>query len=769
MSRYNQDTQRIAEAIRIATQTAKVHYNYLEKINKRVLEDIEKYLNNRNFDSLYKDIAKYDKKLAHQIKELIRERNSVIEGFQITREQIFDEKLHNLNNFTIMLFGRTMSGKSTTIQAFLGEDLKINGNGTPDWTKDIFEYNWNGIRLVDTPGIEGFDESNFHLANNYMEQADLILMVISDDHIEPSLIEKLAELLKENKPFAVILNVKAGNPKIVLKCPERVIRDEEVEGHVHRIKDYLKKEFSIFQSSQRVSEIPIFPVFMEGAFRSQLALKNSELSIEEIGMHEKLYKCSRFDSVIKYICETVVADAAVIKTRSAYDSFIYRLEEVEDVLRSKVFPLKAQADTLAKKRPRIIKDIRNIKEKLFVDFEIIKEIFDEKIFGVDAFVEKYISEGADGKIHKKYENYLDWENVRKRLLQYQEDSIKAINIYMSTFEEDMGFDLNIVAENVSRNIGYETTIDIGKLNSAKFKKTTAKVIKTVGRTAAGVAPSALLGWSVTNFWNPTGWVALAAGAGVLVAGGVVGYIGSEEVKNIGNDLENSGNRDIQQEKNNTIRELKKDLSKNYQNLKDKNEKWINAVIETTRKKLIDGMDLSLKESDVYINETFSLMNSLSNIRIDVLKKEMEYIFSTIMDDEHIILFNIHRVVRKVGHRLKIGIIPAQDADVDIVKIAIGLDGRYIRKIRKNFGQEIINIVGYKDIWGKWGEKQVVEALGVKSITEERVRIEEKNSRKIVFVKECTRQELGLLYDKKKTNHFLSEALLRCKINFEEVQ
>ena len=39
-----------------------------------------------------------------------------------------------------------------------------------------------------------------------MEQADLVLMVISDDHIEPNLIERLAGLLKENKPLAIILN-----------------------------------------------------------------------------------------------------------------------------------------------------------------------------------------------------------------------------------------------------------------------------------------------------------------------------------------------------------------------------------------------------------------------------------------------------------------------------------------------------------------------------------------------------------------------------------
>jgi len=769
MYKYEQDMPEIVESVRIATETARLHYNYLEIINNRIYNDVQKYLNNKNYESLYKDIAKYDKELSQQLKVLIMERNSVIDGFQVTREQIFGEKLQNLDKFTIMLFGRTMSGKSTTIQAFLGEDLNINGDGTPDWTKDISDYNWNGIRIVDTPGIEGFDESNFDIADNYMEQADLVLMIISDDHIEPNLIKKLAELLRENKPFAIILNIKSGNLKIALKRPDRVIREEEVAGHSQRIKDYLEKEFSISQSSQSVSEIQIFPVFIEGAFRAKLALKNEELTHEEKEEYEKLYEYSRFDSVIKYICTTVIANAAVIKTRSAYDSFTYRLEQVEDILRSKVFPLRAQAETLAKKRPTIIKDIQKIKEKLLLDFELLKEIFNERIFGVDAFVEKYISEGAQGNFYNKYELYLDWDSIKKGQFEYQENSLIDINTFLSAFEEDMGFDLNIVADNASRNIGYETTIDVGKLNSAKLKKTTARIIKTVGRTAIGVAPSALLGWAVLNFWNPTGWVAFVAGAGVLVVGGVAGYLGSEGVKKIGNNLEDSGDKDIQYEKNNSIRALKNDLNENFQNLTNSNDDWVNTVIESTNAKIIEGIDLSIKESTIYINETLRLMNLLDDTRSEVLKKEIEYIFSTIIPDDDMLLFNVQRVVRKIGRRLKIAIIPTQNVNVDIGKIVLGPDGQNIEKLRQNFGQEIINIVGYEDIYGNWGSKQVVEALGVDSVTEERIRIEENNSGKCIYVSQCTEQELALLYDRKKTNHYLTEALLKCKIIFEEVK
>ena len=185
----NSEIRTIIDAIRAATEVARPHYEYIGLVQNRVEKQLDKYLKNESFEELYKEVAKYDEKLAQQIEELMIQRNDIIEGMKITQREIFEEKLANCNNFTIMFFGRTMAGKSTTIQAFLAKNLAIHGNGTPDWTKEISVHDWNGVRLVDTPGIEGFDSSNFEIANNYIEQADMVLMVISDDHIEPNLRE----------------------------------------------------------------------------------------------------------------------------------------------------------------------------------------------------------------------------------------------------------------------------------------------------------------------------------------------------------------------------------------------------------------------------------------------------------------------------------------------------------------------------------------------------------------------------------------------------
>ena len=763
----NSEIRTIIDAIRAATEVARPHYEYIGLVQNRVEKQLDKYLKNESFEELYKEVAKYDKKLAQQIEELMIQRNDIIEGMKITQREIFEEKLANRDNFTIMFFGRTMAGKSTTIQAFLAKNLAIHGNGTPDWTKEISVYDWNGVRLVDTPGIEGFDSSNFEIANNYIEQADMVLMVISDDHIEPNLIERMAALLKENKPFAVILNVKAGNPKIVLKRPEKVIRDAEVNGHVQRIREYLKREFSYAQSSQSISEIPIFPVYIEGAFRAQIELHEENISADNKELYEKLYQYSRFDEVVKYLSNNIVQNSSVIKARSVYDSFVYRFEEIEDVLRAKVYPLKKQTELLNQKRPKIKRDILRISEQINTDFYSIKEIFDSKIANVDTFVEKYIDDGAKGNLHKLYEKYLGWDEIKESVARYQGESIESINAYVSAFEEDMLFDLNIVSVNASREIEYELTIDTGKLSDARFKKVVGKVVKTVGRTAAGAAPAALIGWGVANFWNPTGWVSLAAAAGTLIIGGALGYYGSEGVKQLGNELDKSGDNAIAQEKATVVKEMKKDLLTNFTKLENKNKQWVNQTVSVMETKLLGGVDLSLKESNTYIRETFDLIYALSDIRKEVLKNEIEFVLSTILTVAERSCFNVHKVVRKVGRRIKIAVIPVANKKMDIVKLVLGNGNENIFKIRKNFGREAVNIVGLDDPMGNWGKKQVIEALGVKTVHQGRVNILEENYKKVVTISGCSKNELGLLYDKHKINRHLSQELLNCRMNFVE--
>lgn len=99
--------KKIHKAVKEASKIAINHYQYLRKIDNQIANQISNYLENRDIINFLKQANKYDKELVNKVKDLVSERNVIIEGTEITRKQIFEEKFNNASKFTIMLFGRT--------------------------------------------------------------------------------------------------------------------------------------------------------------------------------------------------------------------------------------------------------------------------------------------------------------------------------------------------------------------------------------------------------------------------------------------------------------------------------------------------------------------------------------------------------------------------------------------------------------------------------------------------------------------------------------
>lgn len=68
----------------------------------------------------------------------------------------FDRQLDGLDEFNIVMFGRTGAGKSSLLSAMARLDGSSVSLGESDWTTEAREVHWRGVRLVDTPGINGW-------------------------------------------------------------------------------------------------------------------------------------------------------------------------------------------------------------------------------------------------------------------------------------------------------------------------------------------------------------------------------------------------------------------------------------------------------------------------------------------------------------------------------------------------------------------------------------------------------------------------------------
>ena len=122
------------------------------------------------FDEMKKALADEMEKLNHadnaqdQIErlentELIQKQKKGLTALaeQMDSIQADIDMLHERQkDFSIVIYGRTMAGKSTLMEILTHGDGNSIGKGKQRTTLDVREYYWNGLRITDVPGICAF-------------------------------------------------------------------------------------------------------------------------------------------------------------------------------------------------------------------------------------------------------------------------------------------------------------------------------------------------------------------------------------------------------------------------------------------------------------------------------------------------------------------------------------------------------------------------------------------------------------------------------------
>ena len=112
-------------------------------------------------------------------------------------------------DFSIVVYGRTMAGKSTLMEILTHGNGQSIGKGASRTTLDVRDYFWNGLKITDVPGISAFGGAqDERLALEAAKAADLILFLLTDDAPQADEAEKLAQLKKFGKPILGVINVK---------------------------------------------------------------------------------------------------------------------------------------------------------------------------------------------------------------------------------------------------------------------------------------------------------------------------------------------------------------------------------------------------------------------------------------------------------------------------------------------------------------------------------------------------------------------------------
>ena len=210
---------------------------------------------------------------------------------------------------TIMVYGVYNAGKSTLINALLGQELAAVAD-VPE-TARVQGYRWGDFEVLDTPGIDAPLEHE-EITREQLIQSDVVIFVVNPLGVveEEKTLDVLLELVLAGKMIFLVLNCKDRFDPIDLA----------------RIKDELRERIQQKAGTRQVlGNIPIVEVNARSALKAKLANKQNLLNSSGFPKFES--ELAAFFESVKQ--KEIVARVAT-ELRSFIDATVIELDKRQD-------------------------------------------------------------------------------------------------------------------------------------------------------------------------------------------------------------------------------------------------------------------------------------------------------------------------------------------------------------------------------------------------------------------------------------------------------
>lgn len=246
----------------------------------------------------------------------------------------FNDKKAN-PDLSIMVYGVYNAGKSTFINALLGQDLAPTGD--IPLTSKVDSYRYKNYQILDTPGIDAPKEHE-KVADEQLEKADAILFVVNPSGIAEELdtLNKLITLFKKRKKVFLIFNEKTKfSEEDFIKLKNQTRANLQMIALQHGI------------DSNILEDIPIFKINAKTALKGKI--ENKQKLVEHSNIHI-------LEKELNAFIDSIVQNNEVYQ--SLKDSLI-------DFLKSNATVLQSLSDNTVKKSyDELVTDIHQDKTQL---------------------------------------------------------------------------------------------------------------------------------------------------------------------------------------------------------------------------------------------------------------------------------------------------------------------------------------------------------------------------------------------------------------------
>lgn len=577
---YFEQCDKIIESLKVELNTVIKHG--IQTFSKDKL--IEDGLNNMLFD-LEKDYSK-----------LLEKRNSNLA-----------KQKHSLDCFNVMLFGRTMVGKSTIREAITHGNGETIGKGAQRTTRDVREYEWNNLRIIDTPGFGAYNgETDTKIAHEILEQSDVVLFMLNSDSIQESTFSELDYVRKLNKPLIFVLNMKKdlkneGNRRRAIKNPEKYIyKENDIQEHTERLQTLAAR------TGMRPNMIRIIPIHAQAAF-----LATTLQGEERFYLHE----LSRVDELLSALQGEVENNGPVRRIQTFLDSSLYHIDQQESLIndqKSKISSLLEQYESSFKKIVQWKK--KTLRDAPYLIFNEVDEAFKPLLNSIADFVDDHIE---SDNVSSAWEKHFKKFNIIKRIEKSTQSLVENIIDELNEFNHEMNDGLDIT-----------NSFDL-KHNCNSFSEFDYKRINGWGSAIAGVISSI----AFYNAWNPIGWV--AAGIGAVLA--------------IFSWLSDSRTKKLNEAKAKQRSSLTSDIGKSKDQIKNNIEIWFENEIHRALILPIENDLIQLCSSlTIFISELCSAENKLALLEHDINNRILNRV-AKVLTNKDFYLPKINKIVRVPGY------------------------------------------------------------------------------------------------------------------------
>ncbi|TAF07120.1 MAG: hypothetical protein EAZ77_10825 [Nostocales cyanobacterium] len=535
--------QALRKCSKMANPAYKISIRYAKKI-----EIVIKNLNN-NIQVMSQEILKAkgseEFQFATKLKQIQSDIKTLSEDSLEDLVISLDKKRKHLKNFTVSLFGRTKAGKSTLRETLTRGNGNTIGKGSQRTTRDVKEYFWQGLRLLDTPGIEAYqgnDDTN--KANDIIDQSDIVLFLSSDDSVQPGEFQAMAQLQQINKYFAVILNVKHDisndleDLQMFIDIPEIVFDEDRVSQHKHHIKNHIQQYLNL-------PNVDIVPIHAQAGFLS------TKSEYQEYS--NQLWELSKIEELYSLISDQIYTNGQNLRLSTFADSLEYFLDLINQKLAAAKSQLSVQLNFMKQKQREIEKIFTEVKKdgNLKIKFEC-ESLYNPIENQIGNFVDRYPDMDINGR-QREWKRIVNEKNIEETIKSYIEEIFSDLRGKLQEFEQEYEYDI--------KNIQIDMEINFSNIN----QDDTGKFIKWAGVAVGAVGAAAFV---AANWWNPGGWVVTAglvttvASIGTSVAGD---WKKADDDKNYHKDIEkekSSLKKQVKQKREVTIKAYQDSFMKN---------------------------------------------------------------------------------------------------------------------------------------------------------------------------------------------------------------